>query len=86
LVSAKITSEIISSRWKTNRRPWKFYNNIGISYDNLHDHKNAIEYKQQSLAIFLKLFGENHADVADGYTCIGISYYNLGDHKQALEY
>jgi hypothetical protein len=40
------------------------YNDIGISYDSLGDQKQSIEYKQKSLAVRLKLFGENHADVA----------------------
>jgi tetratricopeptide (TPR) repeat protein len=62
------------------------YNNIGISYDSIGDHKQALKYKHQSLAIFYKLFGETHANVADSYNNIGITYDNLGDYKQALEY
>jgi tetratricopeptide (TPR) repeat protein len=64
----------------------EIYNSIAVSYSNLDDHKQSLEYYQKSLAIRLKLFSENHADVALSYHNIGVSYSNLGDHKQSLEY
>jgi hypothetical protein len=47
------------------------HNNIGISHDALGDHKKALEYKQKSLAIRLKLYGENNSTVAEIYNEIG---------------
>ena len=33
----------------------------------------------------MKLFGENHADVAKLYGAIGLNYNNLNDGKKAIE-
>jgi tetratricopeptide (TPR) repeat protein len=64
----------------------EIYNNIAVSFSNLDDHKQSLEYYQKSFAIRIKIFGENHVDVANSYHYIGLSYGNLGDHKQSLEY
>jgi hypothetical protein len=37
-----------------------------MSYHELGDHQQALEYKQKSLAIQQKLFGQFHAKVANG--------------------
>jgi tetratricopeptide (TPR) repeat protein len=49
------------------------------------DYKQALEYYQKSLAIQIKLFGENNDDVADSYNHIGICYNNLGYYEKSLE-
>jgi tetratricopeptide (TPR) repeat protein len=40
------------------------YQKLGNNYDHLGNHRKALEFKQKSLAIRLKIFGENHIDVA----------------------
>jgi tetratricopeptide (TPR) repeat protein len=62
------------------------YHNIGVSYGNLGDQKQSIDYFQKSLASWIKLFGENHVNVAESYHYMGVSYGKLGDHKQSIEY
>jgi preprotein translocase subunit SecA/nephrocystin-3 len=74
------------SSWFYNADVAESYKNIGISYGQLGDHKQSLEYNRKSLAIRINLFGENHADVAESYMNIGISYGKLGNHKQSLEY
>jgi hypothetical protein len=37
---------------------------------------------QKSIAIRIKLFGENHVDVASSYNNIGFTYGELGDHNK----
>jgi tetratricopeptide (TPR) repeat protein len=49
-------------------------------------HTQALEEYQKSLEIRIKLFGENHADVANSYHMIGFTYRKLGDHNKSLEF
>ena len=62
------------------------YNNLGKTYDDLGDHKQALEYKLKALAIFERVLGSNHPDIAAIYNNVGYTYDELGDHKQALVY
>jgi hypothetical protein len=55
----------------------KSFEEIGNSYSNLCDQKQSLEAKLKALAIPIKLFGENHADVANSYHFIALSYHKL---------
>jgi hypothetical protein len=45
----------------------KSYHNIGLSYHKLGDDKQKLEYFTKCLAVQLKLYGEDHGEVADSY-------------------
>ena len=62
------------------------YNNIGLVYDNQGNYAKALEYYEKSLAIDLKVFGENHAATAMSYNNIGAVYAQQGNYAKALEY
>jgi tetratricopeptide (TPR) repeat protein len=52
----------------------------------LGDQNKELEFCQKSLAIRIKLFGENHDHVAKSYINIGFTYRKLGDYKKSLEF
>jgi hypothetical protein len=58
------------------------YNKIGTTYGELGDPNKAFDYLQKSLAIRIRLFGDNHADVAESYSNIANTYGELGDRNQ----
>jgi tetratricopeptide (TPR) repeat protein len=61
-------------------------NNIAGVYRALGQHKEALEFHQQSLAIDKKFYGESHPDVATSLNNIAGVYRALGQHKEALEF
>ena len=62
------------------------YNNVGMTYGALGDHKQALEYQLKALAICERVLPPEHPDLAASYNNVGRTYGALGDHKQALEY
>ena len=50
------------------------------------DYAKALEYHTKALAIFEKVFGSEHPDVATSYNNIGYVYYRQGDYAKALEF
>jgi hypothetical protein len=50
------------------------FNSKGKKSYELRDYKQSLEYHLKSLTIRIKLFGENHADVAESYYLIGTCY------------
>ena len=49
------------------------------------DPAKALEYYEKSLAIKLKVLGQEHKDVASTYRKIGLAHQNMGGHGHALE-
>jgi tetratricopeptide (TPR) repeat protein len=43
-------------------------------------------YNEKSLALYIKLFGDNNEDVVKSFHNIGITYSQSGDHNHSLEY
>ena len=62
------------------------YNNVGVTYFDLGDHKQALEYQMIALGIRERVLPPEHPDLARSYNNVGSTYGALGDHKQALEY
>ena len=62
------------------------YNNVGMAYHMLGEHKEALPYVTKALDIWLGLFGECHANVATSFDNLGDIYGDLDDHRKALEY
>jgi len=62
------------------------YNNVGLTYGDLGDHKRALEYKLKALTIREKVLPPEHPDLASSYNNVGYTYGQMGDHKRALEY
>jgi tetratricopeptide (TPR) repeat protein len=50
------------------------------------EYEKALEYLQRSLNIRLKIYGEEHPDVAETYNSIGYAYVIKGEYEKALEY
>ncbi len=64
----------------------KIYHNAGISKYYQGNYKESLKYYQKSLLILLRVFGEQHPDVAASYNNIGNAFLELGNYKTALEY
>ena len=64
----------------------RFFNNVGVVFGKLGEHKKDLEYKKKALDISMDLFGERHPDTARFFNAIGRIYWNLSDHKKALEF
>ena len=62
------------------------YNNVGLTYGALGDHRKALEYELKALAISEKVLPPEHPDLATSYNNVGGTYGALGDHQKALEY
>ncbi|MCI0699020.1 CHAT domain-containing protein [candidate division KSB1 bacterium] len=60
------------------------YLNIGTVYDVKGDYGNALECFNQALAIWRKVLGEAHPNVALSYLNMGVVYHEQGEYKQAL--
>ncbi len=70
------------------------YNNLGTAYDSIIDNNSqqfksnkdkSLIYHNNALKIRLKIYGENHPDVAYSYNNIGVVYSSLGSFKETLE-
>jgi tetratricopeptide (TPR) repeat protein len=61
-------------------------NALGETADNMGDHREAILYFEQALAIWKKVYGEEHPQVATGLNNLGAAYFSLGDKKQSKSY
>ena len=64
----------------------RLYNKVGVAYDDLCNHTEALEYYNKALEIFEKVYGEEHPSTATSYNNIGYVYDDLGNHTKALEY
>ena len=62
------------------------YNNVGMTYGDLGDHKQALEYQLKALAIFERVLPPEHPDLATSYNNVGYTHGELGDHEKDLEY
>jgi tetratricopeptide (TPR) repeat protein len=64
----------------------KLLNNLGYLLDELGDKKKAIGYYEQALAIWKKVYGEEHTQVAIGLNNLGEAFRILGEAKKAIGY
>jgi tetratricopeptide (TPR) repeat protein len=62
------------------------YSHLGKAYEALGEAKEALVYYKKGLAIDLKVYGEEHPEVAISYSLLGNAYKALGDAKEALVY
>ena len=53
-------------------------------YDSQGKYERALEYYQKALEIFIKVFGQDHPDVATSFNNIGAVYEGKGDFENAL--
>ncbi|XP_035673150.1 uncharacterized protein LOC118413728 [Branchiostoma floridae] len=62
--------------------------NLGVSWSNYGDHKQAISYFEESLTMSKTVHGENtaHPDIAGTLNILGLSWSRLCDHKKAIHY
>ena len=50
------------------------------------DYDQALEYLQKSLAIRIKILGEENSETEASYMNIGLVYKEKGDYDKALQY
>ena len=62
------------------------YNNVGIVYHSLKNHRKAYEFCSKALNIWLGLYGEQHTRVATAFDNLGSIFGDLEDHQKALDY
>lgn len=62
------------------------YNNIAVVYDKLKDFEQSKKYHYKALDLRLKIFGNQHPNVAYSYNKLGLIHYNLGYNEMALDF
>jgi tetratricopeptide (TPR) repeat protein len=62
------------------------FNDLGLNYDLIGDHKRSLEYAEKALQIRQKLLGERHSDTARSINNVGGAYIALGNYKRGLGY
>ncbi|WP_213150938.1 tetratricopeptide repeat protein [Neochlamydia sp. AcF95] len=69
-----------------NPQDTEVLNALGIIYKGQGNLDKAAKYSNQTLAISIKLFGENHPSVASCYSNLGAIYQDQGNLAKAVEY
>ena len=62
-----------------------YLNKAGILANDLGQHQKAIAYFEQALKSDIKLYGEDHLDVAGARNNLGRVYYDLWQYQRATE-
>lgn len=62
------------------------YNNLGTDYGHLKRYEEALQMFQKSLNIYLSIYGEENALIADEYGNIGDVHMRLRHDEEALEW
>ena len=55
-------------------------------YNDLGNNSLALQYYEKALHIQIKIYGDNHPNVATSYINIGSAYNDLGNKTLALQY
>ena len=58
------------------------YNNLGAVHSPLGDLKQAKDFHERALFVYMKRLRPEHADVAASYNNLGLVHRQLGDLKQ----
>lgn len=61
----------------------RILNNMGVCYDNLKQHDEALRYYQEALEIEKE--SGNPVELSDMYINIGLVYFAIGEYEEALE-
>jgi len=61
-------------------------NQLGYTIQQMGDNRAAIDYYTLALAIWEKVYGENHQDVAAALNNLGAAWQALGEPKKAIDY
>ncbi|XP_068688366.1 uncharacterized protein [Montipora foliosa] len=61
------------------------YLSLGMTQHSMRDFTSALQSKQRSLKIRMKVLGEDHASTADSYHSLGVTQHSLGDFISALQ-
>ena len=69
-----------------NKDSGRIYNLFGVQYSFIAEYDKAIEYYEKSLAIKLKVHGNQHPDTADTYNNLGMVWRAKGEYDKAIEY
>jgi tetratricopeptide (TPR) repeat protein len=59
---------------------------IGIVEDRFGNYDKAIEYYEKSLAIGLKVHGDQHLSIGQTYNNLGVAWRNKGEYDKAIEF
>ncbi|MCK4827623.1 tetratricopeptide repeat protein [bacterium] len=86
LISAMHLYETLVASETDEESLGKYLFYLGFDLHLLNQYERALEYYKKSLAIRLRVFGEQHPDVAESYTGVGEVYSIKGEYEKALEY
>ena len=76
----------LEERLKDTEQLTTVYNNLGLSYGKLGDHRMALEFLLKALEFLEKILPPEHPSLAASYNNVGTTYGDLDDHSKALEY
>ncbi|MFE1746371.1 tetratricopeptide repeat protein [Coleofasciculus sp. H7-2] len=86
-VRAELYGQLVKAWQQNNSGSWKFAasgNNLGNAYRSLGQYPQAIDYHQQSLAIFREIGDRNGEAASLGN--LGAAYDSLGQYPLAIDY
>jgi tetratricopeptide (TPR) repeat protein len=63
-----------------------FYSSLGYQYDFIANYDKAIDYYEKSLAICVKVHGDQHSLTGACYKSLGTVWCNKGDYDKAIDY
>lgn len=63
-----------------------FYSSVAKQFDFIADYDKAISYYEKSLAICLKVHGEQHPDTSQSYNNLGFVWSDKGEYDKAIAY
>jgi tetratricopeptide (TPR) repeat protein len=64
----------------------EYLNSFGLILYKLGQFKEAIDYFEKALAIDMKVFGDQHPNVAIRYNNLGEAWRQLGEYQKAIDY
>ena len=62
------------------------YNNVGLTYGQMGDHKRALKYQRKALVIREEVLPTDHPDLAQSYNNVGYTYGQMGDREKEMKY
>jgi tetratricopeptide (TPR) repeat protein len=83
---AQVLQVFVDSKCEDSGLEAHLHNDMGFAYGALGEHRRALAYQEQALAINQKVYGEEHPETAKSLNNVGSRYGDLGEHRKALAY
>ncbi len=90
-VSSKYIEKIQKNQVKNSKtndeiKKAEEYNQIALEAYHNKDYPKSIEYYEKSLAINIKVYGENHKETAMSHQDLGSLYLSIGDYNSSIKH